>query len=385
MANSVAIIHTQCGPYHFARIDALRTIYSGNLDLIQLTSQENLRQWRVDDYSVKITTIADGILEKSPAKYLIKKLVKYLTKTQPRVLVVAGYGHPVMRATIKWGYQNKVPIILFSDSQYCDRSRNPILETLKGRWIRQHCDAAFVAGTSAAQYLDRLKFPKHKIWRGYDVIDNNYFSDHSKQVRKNQSKEREKLALPKRFLLYVGRFSPEKNLSCLLEAFSDYQKKAPILRSLSLVLVGSGPQEQVLKDQVQRLRLENVFWPGFKQVDELPAYYTLASALILPSTSEPWGLVINEAMACGLPILASSQCGAVWDLVFPGINGLIFNPWNSQSISQAIFSFSEYSLDRQSAMGLASERIIQNFTPETWSIALSDCVIKTVSASNRSQ
>ena len=380
MANPVAIIHTQCGPYHFARIDAFRSIYSGHIDLIQLTSQEGLRQWKVDDCSIKITTIADGMLEEYPAKHLIKNLVEYLTKTQPAILVVAGYGHPVMRAAIKWGYQKKVPVILLSDSQYCDRPRNPILETLKSRWIRQHCDSAFVAGASAAQYLERLKFPKHKIWRCYDVVDNDYFRDQALEVRENPSAVRAKLGLPEKFVLYVGRFSPEKNLSRLLEAFGNYQKASLDQRTFSLVLVGGGPEEQVLKHKVEQLGLKNIFWPGFKQVDDLPAYYSLASALILPSTSEPWGLVINEAMACGLPVLASSQCGAVWDLVFPGINGLIFNPWSSQSISQAIILFGSYSLDQQRTMGQASQRIIQNFTPETWSLALSDCIATTLAA-----
>lgn len=385
MANSVAIIHTQYGPYHFARIKALKAIYPGDLDLIQLAAQENIRQWNVSNCPIEITTVADGILENYPVKYLIQELIKYLIKIQPAVLVVAGYGHPVMRAAIKWGYQNHVPVILLSDSQYCDHQRNPLLEMLKGRWIRQYCDTAFVAGASAAQYLERLRFPKHKIWRGYDVTDNNYFGSHAKQIRTNQSNKREQLALPKSFLLYVGRFSSEKNLTRLLEAFANYQQQSSISRALSLVLVGSGPEEQMLKNKAQQLGLKNVFWPGFKQVDELPVYYALASALILPSTSEPWGLVINEAMACGSPILASTQCGAVWDLVFPGINGLIFNPWSSQSISQAILSFSEYSLDRQTSMGQASQRIIQNFTPETWAIALSDCIAKTVSTSKRSK
>nr|WP_228038008.1 glycosyltransferase family 4 protein [Nodosilinea sp. LEGE 06152] len=281
-----------------------------------------------------------------------------------------------MRAAIKWSNRNQIPVILLSDSQYCDRPRNPVLEAIKGQWICRRCDAAFVAGASAACYLEKLGFPKHKIWRGYDVIDNHYFSKASHLVKQNKIYERERLGLPERFFLYVGRFSQEKNLLRLLEAFGLYQNAHPS-EPLTLVLVGSGDQELVLKDKAKRLDLKNIVWPGFKQISELPAYYGLASAFILPSISEPWGLVINEAMACGLPILASSQCGAIFDLVFPGINGSVFNPWESQSINQSMTSFSHYSVSLQKDMGQASQRIIQDFSLESWAIALTDCIIQT--------
>lgn len=374
--NSVAIIHTQCGPYHIARVRALASLSPDTIDLIQLASQESQRQWTVEHSSVRITTIAHGILEDYPASYLIKGLLDHLTKTRPAVLVVAGYSQPAMRAAIKWSNQNQVPVVLLSDSQACDRPRNPLLEAIKKIWIRRHCDSAFVAGGRAAHYLEGLGFPKHNIWRGYDIVDNHYLHTISLTTKQNEIHERAKLGLPKRFLLYVGRFSPEKNLLRLLEAFSLYQK-ANGSQSLPLVLVGGGPQEAALKAQASDLGLENVIWPGFKQLDELAAYYSLASALILPSISEPWGLVINEAMACGLPILASSQCGAVLDLVFPGINGAVFSPWKIPSMTEAMTFFSQSSCDRQKSMGEASQRIIQNFTPETWAVALTDCIIQT--------
>lgn len=374
--NSVAIVHTQCGPYHLARIRALVSTYPGKVDLIQLATQESQRQWVVDNHSVKVTTIAEGVLEAYAARNLIKGLLEHLTQTRPSVLVVAGYSQPAMRAAIKWSSRNRIPVILLSDSQGCDRPRNPLTETLKGQWIRRHCDAAFVAGGSAAQYLENLSFPKHRVWRGYDVIDNRYFSRAAHIIQQNKTHEREALGLPERFFLYVGRFSREKNLLRLIEAFSLYQSTYTS-EPWTLVLVGSGEQELILKDKARKLGLKNIAWPGFKQIDELPAYYSLASALILPSTSEPWGLVINEAMACGLPILASTQCGAIFDLVFPGINGAVFNPWDSSSISQVMASFSQNSVDRQAAMGRASQRIIRNFTPESWATALTDCIIQT--------
>ncbi|MBD2459660.1 glycosyltransferase family 4 protein [Oscillatoria sp. FACHB-1407] len=370
--NTIAIIHTQCGPYHLARAQALTSIYPGSVDLIQLTSQERQRQWVVDAYPIPITTIADGVLESLSSTHLINRLLDHLTKTLPTVLVVAGYSHPAMRAAIKWGKHRRVPVILLSDSQYCDRPRNLLLETIKGNWIRKHCDAAFVAGASASHYLETLGFPRHKIWRGYDVVDNHHFGQASQIILQHEADERQKLGLPKNYLLYVGRFAQEKNLLRLLEAFKLYQYQTR-LPPWSLVLVGGGEQEVTLKVKANQLGLQNLIWSGFKQIDELPAYYSLASALILPSVSEPWGLVVNEAMACGLPILVSERCGCVLDLVFPGINGYVFNPLDTQSLVGAIVDLTMQSQDQRIQMGKHSRQIISNYTLESWAKALTDC------------
>ena len=373
---SVAIIHTQCGPYHLARAQALTKVFPGKVDLIQLAARERQRQWVVQETSVQLSTIAEGELETFPKQQLTEGLIGHLEQTSPSALVVAGYSQPPMRAAIKWGKKQDIPIILLSDSQLCDRPRNIVVESLKGRWLRRNCDAAFVAGASAAQYLDHLGFPKHKVWRGYDVVDNAYFSQASESIRQHEKIERNRLGLPDRFLLYVGRLSPEKNLIRLLEALSLCQKSRPH-PPLPLVVVGSGEQEGELKKRAQDLALKDIVWVGFKQIDELPSYYALAYALVLSSTSEPWGLVVNEAMACGLPVLASTQCGAVLDLVFPGINGFIFDPWKLGSISHAISTFWQLSEGQRVSMGKASQRLIQNFSTDTWAKALSDCVVQT--------
>jgi glycosyltransferase involved in cell wall biosynthesis len=143
-----------------------------------------------------------------------------------------------------------------------------------------------------------------------------------------------------------------------------------------LVIVGSGPWEQRLKKIAQSKNLKGICWPGFKQVDELPAYYALASCFVLPSVSEPWGLVVNEAMACGLPVLVSDRCGAAGDLVFPGINGYVFDPFDAAGLARLMQCMSAGELNRKE-MGQASKRLVANYTPETWAIALADCIRQT--------
>ena len=370
---SITIIHTQFGPYHFARTKAIAKLYPGKVRLIQLASQEKQRDWIVDVDESELITISQGTLENIHPRIITRQLAKCLDTIIPNVLVIAGYAHPAMRYATLWAKSKGVASILLSDSQQQDRPRNFIKERLKGLWICRNFDAAFVAGANAVFYLNKLGFPLHKIWRGYDVVNNHYFALEAKNINFSSSQECDYLRLPKKFFLYVGRFSPEKNLLRLLLAYQLYRQQAD-QEAWSLVMVGSGPQEAELKAQAQELNLQDVIWSGFQQMDKLPSYYGLASTLILPSLSEPWGLVVNEAMACNLPILISERCGCVPDLVFPGINGYVFNPLNVEQMALAMTAMTAKSDFKRQKMGHASSRIIANYTPEIWAEALFDCI-----------
>ncbi len=367
----IALIHNQFGPYHIARAKVLQKIYPGIVSLIQLADQELQREWTVDEEILEIFTVINGALETLSPKIIADKLVKYLAKLKPAVVIIAGYSHLAMRTATKWAKQNGVKTILLSDSQSLDRPRNFIKESLKGWWITNNFDAAFVAGASAASYLSNLGFRRDRIWRCYDVVDNQYLTTNA-VVARDLAEIRQKLNLPEHFFLYVGRFSAEKNLLRLIKAFHLYQQQNR--NNWSLVMVGNGSQHPELKDTVTRLGIKNVVWTGFKQISELPAYYGLASALILPSISEPWGLVVNEAMACSLPILISDRCGCLLDLVFPGINGYVFNPFKIASIKAGLEYLSSQSQHKLSKMADASGQIIANYTPETWATSLVDCI-----------
>jgi glycosyltransferase involved in cell wall biosynthesis len=105
-----------------------------------------------------------------------------------------------------------------------------------------------------------------------------------------------------------------------------------------------------------------VFFPGFRQIDELPRFYARAGCFIHPALVEPWGLVVNEAMACGLPVLASNRCGCATDLVQDGINGFIFDPSSVEQLTDLMTRVSAFDFPL-SAFSAESTRIIGNWTP----------------------
>jgi 1,2-diacylglycerol 3-alpha-glucosyltransferase len=364
-APSIALIHTQYGPYHLARLRSLQSVYSGSVHAIQLARYDNQRDWIVHDVS-DILNLANGTLEQQPSKVLSRQLVDLLNKLNPSVIVIAGYRYAPMRAAFRWARQQNQKTVLLSDSQWCDRPRHPIKEWLKSQWIKKHCDAAFVSGARAADYAQQWGLPSNRIWRGYDVVDNNHFTHYSSPHSQS--------ILDAPHFLYVGRLSPEKNLTALFQAYHHYRTQ-PGATLWPLVIVGSGSDAARLQADANRFNISPfIHWAGFQQIEDLPTYYAQASTLILPSLSEPWGLVVNEAMAAGLPVLVSDRCGCVPDLVFPGVNGYVFDPTQPTQLAEAMLRLTRLSDGQRQQMGAASRQIIAHYTPQTWAIALSDCI-----------
>ena len=129
-----------------------------------------------------------------------------------------------------------------------------------------------------------------------------------------------------------------------------------------LILVGDGPQRQELTALCAELDANDVYFAGGKSWREVPEFYALADVFVLPSKSEPWGLVVNEAMVCGLPVLVSNHCGSAYDLVQEGRNGFTFDPFNEQELLEKLSYFVTNS-KQLATMGTRSREIITKFSP----------------------
>src|SRR5207249_5035240 len=155
------------------------------------------------------------------------------------------------------------------------------------------------------------------------------------------------------YFLASARFVEKKNLTSLIRAYAEYRdrlkgigvtdpgyKGAP----WDLVLLGDGPLRETLNAQLSTLNLHShVHLPGFKQYDELPVYYALANAFVHASTTEQWGLVVNEAIASGLPVIVSERCGCVPELVQG--NGFTFDPMDEHELASLLFRMATLSDD----------------------------------------
>jgi glycosyltransferase involved in cell wall biosynthesis len=138
-----------------------------------------------------------------------------------------------------------------------------------------------------------------------------------------------------------------------------------------LVILGDGPLRERLEATRDKLGLNShIHFPGFKQYDELPAYLGLAGAFIHASSTEQWGLVVNEAMASGLPVLVSNRCGCAPSLLKEGINGFAFDPADASEIAAAMLRMSTMPEAERLQFGRASESIVGDVGPEQFAIGL---------------
>jgi glycosyltransferase involved in cell wall biosynthesis len=170
----------------------------------------------------------------------------------------------------------------------------------------------------------------------------------------------------------VGRLVPEKGIFDLLEAYAKLERS---LRSeVGLVFGGDGVSRDDLAQQAKRISPGVVCFPGFVQREDLAGLYALAETLVLPTHSDPWGLVVNEAMACGLPIIVSDVAGCSADLVEDGWNGYIVPSRDSEKLSVAIDSLVRQPELRQQMRLRSSERI-RNYSPEACADGLAAAAI----------
>lgn len=372
MHHRIAVLFDNLGPYHIARLRVCNSVMGILAIENRLVSSDY--SWRPSDEIPfqRVTLIKD---EPSVGKRaVLRALRKALETFRPSLIVVPGWSSWLSLNAMRWAIARNVPIIVMSDSQQKDFRRVIWKEFVKKRFLRFYA-AALVGGQAHREYLVQLGMPAPAIYLGYDVVDNDFFSSGSEHARSRSDEYRHKMYLPANYLLCSARFIPKKNLFRLLLAFSAVLEKLKVSDVSSshwhLVILGDGELRPEIEKSIRELGLcQRVLLPGFKQVDELPAYYALASAFVLPSTIEQWGLVVNEAMASGLPVLVSERCGCVPDLVQNGRNGFTFDPFDINEIADRMLEIVTMNVQDRQAMGDTGKKIIAQWSPEAFAKGL---------------
>jgi len=149
----------------------------------------------------------------------------------------------------------------------------------------------------------------------------------------------------------------------LIQAFEVVQSKST--EPVSLLLVGDGPEEDSLRRFCAERGLDNVVFAGFLQKSDLPRYYAIADVFVFPTLGDPYGLVVDEAMACGLPVISTSAAGEVHARIEQGVNGYIVSPENSVVLAERMLEMAQ-DPGLRTRMGRISEAKVQNHTPEKW-------------------
>jgi glycosyltransferase involved in cell wall biosynthesis len=370
----VAIIFDNFGPYHVARLRAASAVC--DLLAIEVAGRSGTYAWKeVSSASEfrRTTLIEKGTSDDVDRVELLQRLEKALDEFQPRVVVVPGWASAAAWGAMRWCLRRRVPMVCMSESTAWDEVRSGWKEWIK-RQLVSLFGSALVGGRRHLDYLVVLGLPADRIFSGYDVVDNAYFRNRAEAASSGAADLRRHGQVPPNYFLASARFVEKKNLPRLLDAYALYRNSCRQPKPWSLVLLGDGALRPLLEQKIDSLGLrEHVYLPGFKQIDDLPAYYALAGVFVHASTIEPWGLVVNEAMACGLPVLVSDRCGCVEELVQEGINGFRFDPTDPGELARRMGQLSAPDFPL-AAFGKQSLSIIALWGPGRFAEGLSAAV-----------
>ena len=386
---NIVFIHPFLLPYHHPRIQAMSIACERAgfaFHNITLAGSNEIYKWFFADGKTRwdhLTLFPDQKLESIPADQMWSSLENKLEELQPDVIFIYGYSLKIMRQAKSWARQHHVAVALISDSNGFDKKRYGISEFLKSLYI-SGLDAAFVGGTSSASYLQKLGMPKERLTFGYDVIDNDFFSERAKFNRLTVEQIRQKWALPENYFLFVGRLIKEKNLERFIEAYAIYAKSQE--NPWSLVICGDGPERPELQNFVSGLpkkTTKHILFYGHVNQSEIIDFYSCASCLVLPSVSETWGLVVNEAMACGLPVIVSNHCGCAADLTVNQFNGWCFEPTDCNRLIELMIEMSSLNPAERVEMSLHSQEIISHWGLDTFAKNAIECAKMAVEHRNQ--
>src|ERR1043166_2851897 len=361
---AVAVVFHHIGPYHHARLNAAA-------DRVSVTgiewSAKGYDRWGAPDSPAryqKVSLFPEATDYYPRQAELRRAFWSALEQANPNVVAINGWNNFGSLVATNCCTELGIPMVVMSESARDDEPRTWWKETIKRRLVGLY-SSALVGGQRHVEYLVELGMPRERIFTGYDVVDNDYFGRRTAEIRNSKFEIRSKRGLPENYFLASARFIEKKNLSRLIRAYSEYWRKSQNAGNAmwDLVLLGDGPLREMLKSELATLKLnEHVHLPGFKPYDELPVYYALAKAFVHASTTEQWGLVVNEAIASGLPVIVSERCGCAPELVCG--NGFTFDPTDEHELASRLLEMTSLSDEDLKQFGETSRRIAERFGPE---------------------
>ncbi len=391
----VLVVHwSSYGGYHIARLntahDELEELGVTVVGL-EISTYKNLFGWKPDERQAafpRYVVFRGRTYESISPIAMFQGVMSALNRINPDVVAINGYSYFDAWSALVWCKMNRRPAILTCDSKSDDTQRKAWKEWIKRQIVKQY-NSALCAGQCSRDYLMHLNIKQEYIFEGLDVIDNDFFWQVAETVRNNPNMHRSLPGLEsvEPFFLASARLVKDKNIHGLLKAYARYRhqfcENGNRHIPWRLVILGDGVERNSLEQIVRSEEIEGVTFAGFRQIQELPIYLAFASVFIHPTLKDTWGLVVNEAMAVGLPVLVSNRAGCAPDLVHEGYNGFLFSPDDLDQLTKLMVLMSSEQVNL-SSMGQASRELISEWGPKRFARGLGQA-LQTVIALDKLQ
>ena len=355
----VALLTNFIPPYRLRFFEALAR-EAGELRVFVSTRMEGNRDWNADWGSLDVvvqktltlhkTWRAEGFSERQEV-HIPYDTILQLRRYKPDLIISGELSARSLQAML-YARAAIAPVVIWATlSDHLEAQRGVVKRRARG-WLLRSAQRVIVNGESGARYVRRFGVPDDKLIRMPYVTDMTSL-----------------LALPleradhaQHELLYVGALSERKGVHLLMDAANLWAASHPD-RTLALTLVGNGPLRERLEKQPCEPNL-GVTWMDHVAYKDLPAIYGSKGILIFPTLGDEWGLVVNEALAAGMPVLGSLQSQAVEELVRDGINGWTMSSPDVRVIAGAIDRALDTTIPALNAMRVAARESVRLLTPD---------------------
>ena len=361
----VALITNIPSPYRIPLFEKMAEHQSIDLYVYFNAVTEENREWNVelsDKFKYKILpcfglNLSYWSKDKDFYNYHINpSIIQELIKNDYDVVIAGGYSSFAAQISFFQSKLRGTPYILWSGGTINDTSPLRTISLPLARFIVRHSNAFVAYGTRAKEYLITLGAFPEKIFIAYNTVDIDFYMQQSVKFKASKNKLKDRLGIKNEMIvLYVGRIVELKNVRTLIKAYSELKNELDV----ALLIVGDGMQKSKLRNMCIEESIDDVFFVGFKQKEEILVYYAISDLFVFPSTKDIWGLVLNEAMASGLPVITTDKVGASVDLIEEGVNGYVVESGDIEELHEAMRKIL-LKPEVRSRMGKASKEIIES-------------------------
>ena len=355
----IALLTNFVPPYRVAFYEALTRV-AGELRVFASTRMEGNRDWTPDWGSLDVvvqktltlhkTWREDGFSE-GQEMHVPYDTFKQLRAYKPDLIISGELSARSLQA-MAYAKLTITPIVIWATlSDRLEQNRGALKKAARG-WLLLNAQRVIVNGESGARYVKRFGVADDKIIRM--PYTTNMSALLSLSIERAERSQRE--------LLYVGAISPRKGVQLLIAALNSWAAAHPDI-ALRLTLVGNGPLRAQLQQQSSEPNLQ-LRWIDHVEYDKLPTIYENQDMFVFPTLGDEWGLVVNEALAAGLPVLGSAYSQAVEELIVDGSNGWVFAPTSARDIESALDRALGVTPTELSRMRSAARKSVEALTPE---------------------
>lgn len=358
----VALVTNVLSHYRVPCFERLAHYLGENLDIFLLASEMEHRHYVMarGEHGLPVHPLPGRRWKRPPEDDIHWNDVTPVVRGKYDVLILSGWAEPTYLLLWLRHLPRRTRVYFWIESTLADRDRGGQREKLK-RLLLWRAAGCLVPGQRAGEYCHHLGMAKDRIYVVPNATDRNYFRRQAEVLVPQRQAIRRQLALEGPTFLFVGRLVESiKGVETLIRAVARLHAAG---HGLQLLVAGEGPDGEAYDALSQELAAP-VRLLGNLDHDTLCRYYAATDGLVLPSRSEVWGFVLNEAMEFGQPLVVSEAVGAGPDLVQPGENGFVVPTGDVDALAEALRRL----LDPQtrSRFGDASRRRIEDFSPDHW-------------------